>query len=130
MKTLKEIPSILKGLKPGDKVYTQVSHVARSGMMRRVRVYIVDDGEIRDVTYHVGQVIGSNVNDDGIKMGGCGYDVTFEVVYSLGRAMFPNGTPCAGKDVCLSNDHNNGDRDYTAGKIHVDGGYTFRNSRI
>ncbi len=61
----------------------------------------------------------------GVKMGGCGMDMGYHLVNNLGYALFPNGVPCTGED-CPSNDHNNGDRDYTAGKLHRDGGYAFR----
>lgn len=130
MKKTKEIAEVLRALKPGDKIYTSVSHVSQSGMLRRVRVFIVDDGEIRDITGQVARAIDHNLNNQGIKMVGCGYDVTFEIVYSLGRVLFPSGSPCVGEGICLSNDHLNGDRDYTLGKIHKDGGYSFKNIRI
>ena len=37
-------------LPPGSTVYTRIEHVSRSGMSRDVRVYIVDAGDIRNVT--------------------------------------------------------------------------------
>ena len=60
---------------------------------------------------------------EGIKVGGCGMDVGFEVVYNLGRVLYPNGVECCGK-TCCSNDHMNGNRNYEP-HLHRDGGYAF-----
>ena len=62
---------------------------------------------------------------DGLIVGGCGMDMGFEIVYNLGRTLWPDGAPCVGEK-CQSNDHHNGDWDYTAGKLHRDGGYALK----
>lgn len=49
---------------------------------------------------------------DAVKMGGAGMDMGFALVHSLSYALFPDGFGCIG-DGCPSNDHSNGDRDYT-----------------
>lgn len=68
-------------------VYTSVTSVARSGMSRRIRVYVVDNGEIRSITHLVAAFLGySSDPDRGMLVRGCGMDMGFHVVYSLSRA--------------------------------------------
>jgi len=114
---------------PGDHLYTILRHVSRSGMLRIVQVVTFYDGRPVWLGWNVARAIGATYDRDreGVKVGGCGMDVGFEVVYNLGRALWPDGGPCTGPD-CHSNDHSNGDRDYTPGRIHRDGGYTLRQS--
>lgn len=81
-------------LKPGDKVYTLLRSVASSGMSRRISVMIVRDGEIENITGAVAAVTRYKVSDKGgIVMSGCGQDMGFALVYALGRALWPEGTP-------------------------------------
>lgn len=129
------------GIQPGDSTHTKVLHVSRSGMMRVIGVYIVRDGELFDISKRVAWAIGARFDEDrwGVKMGGVGMDMTFYVVYCLGRALWPEGFPCTGStgytpsgrkakhNRCRSNDHSNGDRVYRRGKIHSDGGYALGN---
>jgi hypothetical protein len=54
-------------------------------------------------------------------------DVGFELVYNLGRVLWPKGFACSGKS-CPSNDHSNEPRKYDrekfVGQVHTgDGGY-------
>lgn len=120
------------GIKAGDTIYTSVPHIARSGMSRHIKVYAMVDNQPRDITYLVGRAIGYRQSDKtgGLVVGGCGMDMCYHTVYALSRTLFPNGFYCVGKDDttgtrCCSNDHSNGDRDYTMHK-HTDGGYALR----
>ena len=82
---------------------------------------------------------GQRISDRwGVVVGGVGMDMGFHLVYSLGRALYPEGVPCTGSNgwtksgrpsklnACQSNDHLNGDRTYSKSKTHSDGGYAFR----
>lgn len=111
-----------KILKPGDEVYTIVTHVARSGMSRSIRLFVARDGGIRDITFRVARLLDTPTDErnGGLRVGGCGMDMCFATVYNLGRAMFENGFGCAGKK-CRSNEHVNGDRDYTPHGCYDDG---------
>jgi len=92
-------------LKPGDTVYTVLRHVSRSGMTRGIDCYAmsVEPGfgssdDLRAVpvwiTSYVGHAIGSPQPLDywrksmGLKIGGCGMDMGFHVVYTLSRVLF------------------------------------------
>ena len=95
-------------LKPGDTVYTVLRHVSRSGMQRTIQLIQIDDGEPSWLGYNVALALGMSYDRDreGVKIGGCGMDMGFAIVYELGAALWPQGVPCTGEG-CLSNDHNN-----------------------
>ncbi len=117
-------------LQPGDTVYTILRHVSVSGMSRSIAVVGIVDSDIRDFTWQAALVTGYKFDDrrGGVKVRGCGMDMGFALVYELGAALFPDGFPCIG-DGCPSNDHSNGDRDYTPGHaVHKDGGYALRHA--
>lgn len=108
-------------LKPGDTVHTILRHVSRSGMMRRISVVKIDSTGTRQFDRAIAALgIGSIDRDyEGVKVGGAGMDMGFWLVYELSHALFPDGFGCVGKGpngsgvYCPSNDHSNGDRDYT-----------------
>ena len=91
----KALENLAELLKPGDTVYTCVRHVARSGMSRDIDLYVMRDNEPRWISYWVSQALGYPLakHDRGIKIGGCGMDMGFHLVYNLGRRLWPNGTP-------------------------------------
>jgi|SRR5688572_3391708 len=113
--------------KPGDTVYTVLRHVSRSGMQRSVGVVQVN-GAAYDWSGWVARLLGHRFDDrrGGVIMGGCGTDMGFEAVYTLGRYLWPDGFDCIGEDRCHSNDHSNGDRNYSPDNHHKDGGYALR----
>ena len=98
-------------LKPGQEVQTIVTHVARSGMSRSIKCYTIHKDGLRDITYAVARVQGATIDQSrgGMKVGGCGMDMGFHVVYSLSRVLFRDGFRCAGRN-CGSNDHSNARR--------------------
>ena len=109
---------LLEWLKPGDTVYTILRHVSQSGMSRRigaVKPYVREDtGEVRflHLDYNIMRVLGwpeghnRGGGPDGIRVDGCGMDMGFHLVYSLSRALWPEGFECIGSD-CPANDHDN-----------------------
>jgi hypothetical protein len=117
-------------LKPGDTVFTILRHVSRSGMLREISVRTFDkDGDCFYLDGLVARALGDHIGpNDGIKISGCGMDMGFEIVYELGRALWPDGHDCIGSELCRSNDHSNdrGVRDYSPTRHHNDGGYTLR----
>lgn len=129
-------------LPPGSTVYTVLRHVSRSGMMRHIDVYAILDGEPRWLSGYVSKATGIPRVKDALKVGGCGMDMGFHVVYTLSHALYGKGYGCIGSG-CPSNDHNNpGPRrdDYTPhvaseepgnySNWHRDGGYALRHSRL
>ena len=109
-----------KLLKPGDTIYTRLCHVSKSGMMRVIDVYVIKDNVPLRISWSTADATGFTYNrkHEGVQVDGCGMDMGFEIVYSLSSALFPDGFGCIGKgeswgESCPSNDHSNGDRDYT-----------------
>jgi hypothetical protein len=85
---------MLKSIKPNDTVYTQVLTVSSSGMSRTIKFYIVDNNRIRDISGYVASLTGNKwAKNGGVTFSGCGMDMAFHGVYSLGLALWPNGTP-------------------------------------
>lgn len=125
-------------LSPGDMIYTKLVHVSRSGMYRVIDCYVIRSNEPRRISWSVAQLTeGYDRRHEGVKASGCGMDMGFHVVYSLSRTLFPLGFGCIGER-CPSNDHTNGDHDYTPNTKaedenghfdshwHKDGGYALR----
>lgn len=109
-------------LKPGDTVWTTVKHVSRSGMSREISAYVICDGAPVWISGSVAAATGLRRGKrDGVVIGGGGMDMCFALVYELSHVLWPNGFGCVGEENvgernhrrCPSNDHANGDRDYT-----------------
>ena len=116
------IARLKETLKPGDTVHTILRHVSRSGMMWHISVI----HDMQDITYLVARALDEKRADNGgIKVGGCGMDMGFGLVYSLSCALYPAGFKCHGKG-CNSKDHSNGAKVYTTPHLHKDGGYALR----
>ena len=129
----KSIIHLRSMIAPGDTVYTVLRHVSRSGMSRRISLFIGAGEAITNISWHAAHALGDSVKnragyvqDVGIEIGGCGMDMGFDLVYNLGRVLFPGGFICPGKS-CRWNDHSNPpypEREDTKHEWHNgDGGY-------
>lgn len=80
-------------LKPGDVVHVKLEHVSRSGMTRVIMPLIIRDNEPRYLGWKVALALGwsYNRNHEGVSVSGCGMDMGFHLVYSLGCVLFPKG---------------------------------------
>lgn len=118
-----QIARLHEWVKPGDTVYTILEHVSRSGMSRHIRLLLLKPDSdmregVRDIhpNYAAATILGYRQaprgKGDGLVVGGCGMDMGFHLVYNLSRALYRDGFGCIGEG-CPSNDHSNGDRDYT-----------------
>lgn len=80
-------------LKPKDTVHTILRHVSQSGMSRNISCVIVNNGQIKNITYYVAKYMDYTIaKDGGIKIGGCGMDMGFHLVYSLSYRLFKGQT--------------------------------------
>lgn len=91
---------LLKILSPGDTVYTILRHVSASGMTRHIDVYTIQDNKPFYLTAYVSKAcdirrLGPGAPRWSLVLGGCGTDMGFEVVYNLGRALWPDGAASA-----------------------------------
>lgn len=124
------IATLRKHLQPGDTVYMQLTHVSRSGLQRVWDVRVIKDNIPLRLTWSAAVATQCRYDRrfEGLRMSGSDFDV----VYNIGRVLWPNGFECIG-DVdgrrCPSNDHSNGDRDFTP-HMHGDGGYALRCDRL
>lgn len=89
-----------KFLKPGSRVYTVLRHVSSSGMSRRIDLYChvrgkrVKDDYLQYLTGYFCVLAGyprPPSGKQGVMVQGCGMDMGFHVVYTLGRYMWPKG---------------------------------------
>ena len=105
-----------KYVKPNDMVYTILRHCSASGMSRAIDVYVIRKNEPKCFSWAVADVLDYKMDKkhEGIKVSGCGMDMGYHLVYSLGRVLFPNGD---GKTVT----GRNGDT-----KPETDGGYLLK----
>lgn len=108
-------------LKPGANVYTLVRHVTKSGMSRSISLFIVKGGEIVCVDWYASKAMGRKRDDKhgGLKIKGCGMDMSFALVYDLGRTLFPDGFKVDG--VGRNGDTSGWDNDggYALKRIHM-----------
>lgn len=83
-----------KVLKPGARVYTILRKKSASGMSRSISLFIIDGKDLACIDWAASRALGYPFDDKagGLKVGGCGMDMGFHLVYSLGRTVWPNGT--------------------------------------
>lgn len=75
-------------LKAGDTVYTVLRHVSASGMSRRIDLYTFQDNKPVYLSGFYAMAQGEEPPRDGYKVGGCGMDMGFHLVYSLSSMLF------------------------------------------
>lgn len=123
------LAKLRKLLKPGDTVYTVLR--SRSSMSRVYDLYIIRDNKPRWISMYAADAAGFRLSEtkEGIKIRGCGLDMGTHLVYCLSAALFPDGFGCIGKS-CPSEDHRNGEGDYTPGHHHQDGEYALTREQL
>jgi hypothetical protein len=95
----KEAQEYLKELiQPGDTIYCILRHVSSSGMLRVIDLKMVKtrpDGQpdIYHIGYNAARAMLDTWDDDkeGIRIGGCGMDMGFALVYNLAYTLFGDG---------------------------------------
>jgi len=82
-------------LTPGQTVHCVLRSKSASGMSRRISLFIVDsDCELRNIdNLTADATVFKHSDKGGLVVTGCGMDMGFHLVYSLGYALWPNGTP-------------------------------------
>jgi hypothetical protein len=80
--------SILNILKDGDTVYTILRHVSASGMSRRIDLYTFRDNKPVYLSGYYAMMQGEEPPRDGYKVGGCGMDMGFHLVYCLSSKLY------------------------------------------
>jgi hypothetical protein len=80
--------SLLGLLNKGDTVYTVLRHVSASGMSRRIDLYTFQDNKPVYLSGYFAMMQGEEPPRDGYKVGGCGMDMGFHLVYSLSSMLY------------------------------------------
>ena len=87
------LADLRKILQPGDKIFTRLNHVSASGMTRWLDLFVIRDNEPLRLTWFAAAATDHIYCDsrESLKIEGCGMDMGFSAVYSLGHALWPNG---------------------------------------
>ena len=99
---LEALEMLRKWLKPGDTVYTIIRHVSQSGMSRVISIVVTlppkkkgDRPSMIHPNYAVAAACGYTLvtknGHEGLRVGGCGIDMGFSVVYNLAATLWPGG---------------------------------------
>ena len=91
------IKKLKEEIKKGDILYTQLNHVSQSGMTRHISVrqikknYPLDWTRLVSIALDWKEAKNKFGNYNGIKVGGCGMDMGFHLVYTLSSVLFNDG---------------------------------------
>lgn len=84
-------------IKPGDTLFTILRHRSASGMSRVIDVVAVrgtrKKPDVSAYGYNIALALGWGFDRkrEGIRVGGCGMDMGFHVVYELSSVLFADG---------------------------------------
>lgn len=84
--------ALRKVMRKGSTVYVSVGHVSKSGMSRTIHVRTISRNVPSQWDFHVARVLGLTQREDGVRIDGCGMDMGFQLVYLLGRHLWPKGS--------------------------------------
>ena len=88
MNTREEVIEYLKSsLKDGDTIYTSVQHVSQSGMTRDIKIINIKENRPYNYNYYVSKALGYRIKNNGVRIGGCGMDMGFALIYNLSRTL-------------------------------------------
>ena len=91
------IKRLKEEIKKGDTLYTQLNHVSQSGMTRHISVrqikknYPLDWTRLVSIALDWKEAKNRFGNYNGIKVGGCGMDMGFHLVYTLSNVLYNDG---------------------------------------
>ena len=124
------INELRKSIHPGDTLYCILRHVSRSGMMRVIDILKMSTNGHRDrifpryLSYHIERALDLRADKNhsqGIRVEGCGMDMGFHLVYSLGCLLWPKGRKIT-KRLAQSGAPVRGE----IGQVEPDGGYLIK----
>ena len=91
------IKKLKEEIKKGDTLWTQLNHVSQSGMMRHISVrqikkdYPLDWTRLVSIALDWKEAKNRFGDYNGIKVGGCGMDMGFHLVYTLSSVLYDDG---------------------------------------
>lgn len=105
-------------VKPGAMIYTVLAHKSQSRMYRVLRLYVYQrEIGMRGITRLAADVLGWGYDDkrDGLRAHGCGMDMGFHAVYSLGSALWDVDSPVVRRWATRTGVTRNGSVEYDGG---------------
>jgi hypothetical protein len=123
---IKDATETLQSLiKPGMTIRCILRRVSRSGMSRVISIMVIKDNETYPISWAASRVLGwpYDAREQGVKVGGCGMDMGFHLVYSLGCVIFPEGGP-------VEHSQRRRQEEREGSKIERNGGYLLRHEWI
>ena len=91
------IKRLKEEIKKGDTLYTQLNHVSQSGMTRHISVrqikkdYPLDWTRLVSIALDWKEAKNRFGGYNGIKVGGCGMDMGFHLIYTLSSVLYNDG---------------------------------------
>ena len=91
------IKRLKEEIKKGDTLWTQLNHVSQSGMTRHISVrqikkdYPLDWTRLVSIALDWKEAKNRFGGYNGIKVGGCGMDMGFHLIYTLSSVLYNDG---------------------------------------
>lgn len=87
------------GIRRGDTVWCVLKHVSSSGMFRVIDLVVIRKNKPLHIAYAAADILGLKFDKArwGIQITGAGMDMGFEMVYQLGRKLYPRGFKVDGR---------------------------------
>jgi hypothetical protein len=84
MKVLNDFENAIKQELEGKTLFVMVTSVSTSGMSRAMRVFTSNGiNNMVEVTHSIANVLGLSKTNKGLRIRGCGMDMSFALVYDL-----------------------------------------------
>lgn len=92
---LEALEHLKERLPKGCTIYTDLVHVSSSGMTRWIKPIAIIDNEPINLSYWVNQLYGDKQTEKHgsqcVRLGGCGMDMGFHLVYSVSSRLYNDG---------------------------------------
>lgn len=87
----KDIIKIFNDKTRNKKFYANIVSVSNSGMSRKIKYYIIKNNQLIDITSYICETVGYKEDSKtwALKVGGCGMDMVWDVLYNLQRTLQP-----------------------------------------
>ena len=95
MKNKERIKSLKKAFPKGSTAYTKLVHCSKSGMTRIISVMAIKKNEPYYLNHHISEILSfkkaEKFGEYGLKVGGCGMDMGFHLIYTLSYKLYGDG---------------------------------------
>ena len=86
---------LMQRLPKGITLYTDLVHVSQSGLTRWIKPIVIINNEPINISYWVNNLFGDKQAEKNgsqcVKVGGCGMDMGFHLVYSISSRLHDDG---------------------------------------